>query len=214
MSVTYVYVSSILLAFLSSLISFRLDLSYPLKLFSCLLGLTFLVELAAAVMEYTHISNFWLYNTFALLEFWIYGYYYMQLIRSPVVKRSLRIFLKVFPIFWTITLVVVFQLKTWNSYGIVAGSFFTVLFVLSYYADIIGDMSIRHLRTLPEFWIATGMLIFYLAAIPFFGALNFLVKYHLEASKILAKLIMMLDTLMYLFFTYAFLCKMINIKKS
>lgn len=213
--IAYIYIASVLIAFLSSLNSFRLDFALHLKLFCCLLGLTLLVELLSCILLYRfHYSNTWLYNSFTLVEFSAYGYYYLLLIPEEKWRRFIRLFLVIFPIFWLITVFFVFRLNTWNSYVIIVGGFFSVLFAILYYYRIIAAAEILPLRNLPEFWIATGMLIFYLGALPYFGTLNFLVKYHLQVAKSLSTVLVVLDTLMYLLFSYGFLCRTINTKRS
>jgi hypothetical protein len=212
---TIVYVSSVLIAFLSSLKSFRLDFPVHLKLFSCLLGLTAAVELLSALLVYVlHKPNSWLYNFFTLVEFWVYGYYYLQLVRVQALRRILQIFLIIFPIFWVVTVFFIFGFNTWNSYVVIFGSFFSVLFAVMYYHQLIIAREIQSLRRLPEFWIATGMLIFYLGALPYFGMLNFLIKYNMDVARSLLKVLKVLDTLMYLLFSYGFLCRIIITKKS
>lgn len=203
----YIYLASILIAFLSSLTSFRLDYSFPMKLLSVLIGLTFAVEIAAVAMERARISNFWLYNVFALVEFWFYGYFYLRLIKGARSQILLKAFLIAMPVFWVATLIIVLKLGTWNSYGMIVGSFFSTVFVLLFYYELLVGKESPPLRSHPEFWVATGMLIFYLPALPFFGTLNYLVAQHREVSKILAVVIMGLDTIMYLLFSYAFLCR-------
>jgi hypothetical protein len=89
-----------------------------------------------------------------------------------------------------------------------------VLCCLLYYYRILTAHEITNLRTLPEFWIATGMLIFYMAALPYFGSLNFLVRYHMNVAKNLWIVLVCLNTCMYTFFTYGYLCWIRNTKKS
>ncbi|HMI63947.1 MAG TPA: hypothetical protein VK518_23685 [Puia sp.] len=209
----YIYLASVLIAFLSSLTSFRLDLPFHLKLFSCLLGLTLLVELTASILVFGyHRSNRWLYNGFMLVEFSTYAYYYLRIIPSRKLKKILQAFLLIFPIFWGIV-----EIKTgfyaWNGFVVTVGSFFSVLFALMYYYRIITTPEIMVLRTLPEFWIATGMVIFYLGSFSFFGMLNFINKYPKVAVRLL-DVYEILDIVMYALFSYGFLCRIINTKKS
>jgi len=212
---TFFYILSILVAFLSSLNSFRLDFPFHLRLFSCLLGLTFFVEVTATVMAFgMHQSNNWVYNGFTLLEFWAYGYFFRFLLPGRRLQRLMIAFMIIFPIFWVITVFYLFGFTAWNSYVIITGSFFSVLFCLLYYYRLLTTDEVKNLRTLPEFWIATGMLIFYMAALPYFGSLNFLIQYHIKAAQNLLMVLQGLDICMYLFFTYGFLCRIHNIKKS
>jgi hypothetical protein len=212
---TYIYIFSILVAFLSSLNSFRLGFSVHLRVFAVLLGLTFFVEVTAAILAWgLDRANNWVYNSFTLVEFWIYGYFFRSLLPGQTTKRLVTGFLVMFPLFWGITVFYLFGFTAWNSYVIIVGSFFCVLFCLLYYYRILTAHEILNLRHLPEFWIATGMLIFYMAALPYFGSLNFLIQYHLKAANNLLTVLQCLDTLMYILFTYGFLCRIRNTKKS
>jgi hypothetical protein len=215
-TLTYIYLASILIAFLSSLNSFRLDLPFHLKLFSCLLGLTLVVELFQGVfIRVFHFkNNFWIYNAFGLVEFWLYGYFYYRVIEVKILRRIIFLFMVIFPIFWVITIFFLFGFNVWNSYVVIVGSFFSVLFAVMYYYQLITAREIRSLRNMPEFWIATGMLIFYLGELPFYGTLNFLMSHNLGLTKSLLNILKVLDTLMYGLFSYGFLCLTINTRKS
>ena len=211
-----VYILAILIAFLSSLISFRLDFPVHFKIFSFLLALTFLVEFFVGfVVKVFHFkNNFWVYNAFSLVEFWTFGYFYYQVIRIKLLRRIIFLFLVIFPIFWLITVFFLFGFNIWNSYVIIVGSFFSILFAIMYYCQVVTAREIQSLRNLPEFWIATGMLIFYLGALPYFGTLNFLIGHYLQVAQSLLKVLVVLDTLMYAMFAYGFLCRIINTTKS
>jgi hypothetical protein len=212
---TYIYLLSILAAFLSSVIASGRGLSRELRMFSWLLGLTLAVEITAAMLAHVvRRSNNWVYNSFTLVEFWVYGYFFSMILAGRWAKRIVLGFLIVFPIFWGVTVLYLFGFKHWNSYVIIVGSFFTVLFCLLYYYQLATAPDRPDLRRLSEFWIATGMLIFYMAALPYFGLLNFLIQYHLEAARDLLIVLQCLDTLMYILITYGYLCRTLNIKKS
>ncbi len=212
----YIYVGSIAIAFISSLISFRLDYPFHLKLFSILLGLTFVVEFFVTFIEkkFHYKNNYWIYNAFTLVEFWVYAYWYYSITTIKNLKKVMLFFLFAFPVFWFITVFFVFGFNVWNSYVIIVGSFFSIVFVASYYYQLISSPSLTVLRLQPEFWIATGMLIFYLGALPYFGMLNFLMKNHMSVAVTLLTVLITLDIFMYLLFSYGFLCQIINTKKS
>jgi hypothetical protein len=207
-----IYVAAVVIAFLSSLLSFRLDLSAHLKTFSLLLALTVLTELTADILNYKRINNWWLYNLFMLIEFPAYAWFYLQVIRKKRLRRILWFFLLIFPIFWAV-LIWKSGLRNWNGAIITVGSFFSVLFALMYYHRIITSPDILTLRTLPEFWIATGMLIFYLGSFAFFGMMNFILK-HPEVAARLITIYQILDILMYCLFSYGFLCRIMSTKRS
>jgi hypothetical protein len=215
-AINYIYIAVILIAFLSSLISFRLDLPFHYKLFSCLLGLTFVVEFfATIVVRVLHQrNNFWIYNAFTLLEFWAYGYFFYRVIQIKILRRIIFLFLLIYPIFWCVTIFFLFGFNIWNSYVLTVGSFFSVVFVIMYYYQVIANQEIQSVQNLPEFYIAAGILIFYLAALPYFGTLNYLMSHSRTMATTLLKVLKILDTLMYALFSYGFLCQIVTPKKS
>lgn len=211
----YVYLLSILLAFLSSLISFRLDLAFQWKLFACLLGLTLPVEIIATASAYvTKSHNAWLYNGFALLEFLAYGYIFRALLPEKNSQWLFITFFLLFPVIWLISIKAIFGFEKWNSYVIVTGSFFTVVWSLLVYYKILLSHEVRPLKNIPEFWFATAMLTGYLATLPYYGALNFLNQYHKKVASDLYPVLRFANICMYLTFTYVFICQIRNTKKS
>jgi hypothetical protein len=157
-TLSYIYIAFILLAALSSLVAWRLDLPIHLKIFSCLLGLNFLVEFFAAVIApaYHLRPRSSVYNVFYLVQFWTYGYYYYRLIRVKLLRRLILFFLLLFPVFWAGTVFFLLGFNHWDSYLLIVGSFFSIVLSLFYYYQLITDQEPPSLRQLPEFWIATG----------------------------------------------------------
>jgi hypothetical protein len=207
---SYIYIAFIGIAFLSSLVSWRLGLGIHLKIFSCLLGLTLLVEVFAAVAEPAFhlrpLSS--VYNIFFLLQFWTYGYYYYRLIRVKLLRKFILYFLVLFPLFWAATVFFLLGFNRWDSYLLIVGSFFSIVLSLFYYYQLIIEQEPPSLRMLPEFWIATGMLLFYLGALPYFGTVNFLVHHNLLTGRGgLVNTVRLLDILMYGAIGFGFVCR-------
>lgn len=209
---TYIYTGIIGIAFLSSLISFRLGYPWHLRLFSLLLGLTFIVEGVAVTMMKARVNNVGVYNTFMLVEFWAYAYYYSLIIKIRSAQKVIRWFLWLFPIFWVLAVFVLFGWKKWNSYVVVAGSLFVIYFSAVYYYQLFTQPTLVRLSRTPEFWISTGLILFYSCNLPYIGMLNFLVTNYLLLARRLMDALDILNIVMYSIFIYAYLCK-ISIKK-
>jgi hypothetical protein len=216
--IDYTYLVVLVIAFLCSLMSFRAGLPFHLKLLALLLGLTVAVEMFARFcLPFFHLKyNTPVYSSFALVEFWVYGYFFYLLIRTKILRRIVFVFLWIFPIFWLLTTLYLFKFQKWNTYVTVAGSFCIILFVLMYFYQLIAAKEMQPIRRLPEFWIVTGMLMFYLWELPFFGTLNFFMGYyttHAAVNNGLLNARLILDTLMYAFISYGYLCQIINTTK-
>ena len=211
-----IYIVILAISFLSSLLSFRLDYPFHLKLFSVLLGITLLVEYFASFG--LHLlntkSNIALYNSFMLVEFEGFAWYYLQIIKFSSIKKIVIIFLYLFPLFWLITVFFIFGINHWNSYLVIAGSSFTIFLSGIFYYQLFTASELIKLTKSPEFWIATGMMIFYSCNLPFLGMFNFLTKSYATLAYKLESILQVLDAVMYSIFIYAFLCRMINTERS
>lgn len=207
----YLYISLIGLAFLSSLVSFRLDYPFHLKLFSIIIGAAFLTEILAVFVTKTfHFkTNLPVYNIFILLEFWGYGFYFYKITSRTAIKKLIQFYLYLFPVFWMFTTFFYFKLGIWNSYSIIIGSFFTICFSVGYYYQFFTSHSLINiqLRKHAEFWIATGLILFYSCQLPYVGMLNFLMTNYPGLATGLLPLLQIFNILMYSIFIYAFLCR-------
>lgn len=213
-------------------------MAWHLKMFSVLLGLTFLVEFTmifesiyftrllqhnilpdkpSTFLKYLNKSfnlkgNSWIYNPFNLFQDWVYFYYFTKIIFFSKIKKAINYLLWLFPVFWFVTVFFVFGFTTWNSYVIVVGATFTALLALTYFYQVLQLEEIVVLRYNSEFWIAIGMFIFYTCQVPYFGVLNFLIKNYQPLADRLISVLQVVASIMYLLFAYAFLCR-INTKK-
>ncbi len=193
---------------------FRERLPVHLKVFSVLLGVTLGVELlATSIIEWLHLkNNFSLYNFFILPEFLVYAWYYQRITSKKWIKNIIWVISFLFPVFWGYSVFLVFGINTFNSHIIVVSAFFSVFFGLSYYYELLHSDKFVGLSRHTEFWIATGMIIFYACQTPFYGMFNFLLANYLPLSRSLLIVLLFLNSTMYLIFMYAFLCR-INTRK-
>jgi hypothetical protein len=207
----YFYLTTIGLAFLASLLSFKYNYPRHLKLFSVLLGITFLVEITAnfVLTKSMGLSDYRsaLYNQFALFEFVAYAYFFYLISRNTQVKRIIVFFICLFPVLWIATTFFLFGYKGWNTVVITVGGYFTVLFALLYVYHSSGHEDVTRLSKRSEFWIAIGMVIFYSCQVPYLGMLNVLNKNYPTLTRYLLRASMVIDGIMYCFFIYAYLCR-------
>lgn len=211
------YIITITLAFLISLISFKLNYPIHLKIFSVLLAITSITEvLANFFLSNLHLqSNHPVYNIFMLIEFWAYAFYYRYIIRNKILQKVITAFLILFPLFWYTAVFYLFDgLEYWNSYLILVGFSFTILWSVAYCYQLFTSVELIKFRNQSEFWIAIGLLIFYTCNLPYLGMYNFLATNYSELAQQLKKVLQPTNCLMYSFFIYAYLCRTTIIMKS
>ena len=207
--ILYIAIAIIGICFLTSIVSFKLNYPFHLKLLSALVGYAFLTEIwANFLIKPLHMgTNMYVYNSYILAEYWVYALYFRFILRSAIIKKIVIGFLYVFPLFWFYTTFFVFGIKGWNSYVVVAGSFFTVCFAFTYYFQVFTDREMSALNNNSEFWIATGLIFFYSCQLPYAGMLHFLNTNFRPLAQNLLVVLQILNIIMYAFFTYAFLCR-------
>lgn len=204
------YILAIGASFIVSLISFRYNFPLHLKFFSILLGITLAAELTAVYLfRALHLgTNSPVYNSFMLVEFCSYSFFYMQIYRHPKVIAVTKAFLILIPVCWIDSTILKFGFLRWNSYFSIVGSSCTVILAVIYYAQLLSDTDpIKPLKH-PEFLISTGLLILYTCTIPYLGCLNYLVSYNLPLATSLLDVLRILNIIMYSLFLYAFICQM------
>jgi hypothetical protein len=157
-------------------------------------------------------STQWVYNLFVPLEFVCYGYFFLLIVKTKWIRQLIVVLVIVCLAGGVVTTILIFNFYQWNSYQAIAAALFTIVFTVSYYYELfISDVRFE-LRSKPEFWIATGLIIFYSCQLPFLGTVNYLVKTSMSLALSLLNVLRCIDILMYLIFCYAFLCRII-IKK-
>jgi len=203
-----IYITVLGSSFIVSLISFRWNFPFHLKFFSLLLGLTFLVELCAIPIFRTFSlgTNSQVYTPFMLVEFCAYTFYYRQILKNRNLLTSLLLLVVVLT--WLISTIFIFGFFKWNSYISITGCCCTIILAVCYYGQLLRSSEPVKLLRQPEFFIATGMLIFYSCQLPFLGALNYLVNNHYELARSLLRVLQILNIVMYSLFTFAFLCNL------
>lgn len=212
----YIYLAILFIAAVSAFTRIRKGLPFHLSVFALLLLYTFLVEWSAffksEFMEER--DNLQLYNCFMLVSFMAYAFYFKQIIKSTFIRNAILVFLYLYPIFWYFVVFFIFKIGEWNSYVYVIGGLFTVFWAIMYCYQLFTSEEIVRFRYCSEFWIAIGLIIFYSCGLPYMGMFNFLTKNHLQIAIYLRQVILISNIVMYSLFSYAFLCQMINTRKS
>lgn len=211
----YLYLIVLTLSALSAGIAMKRGLPRHLKIFAVLLFYTCLVELSVACLQkYLPDGNLQLYNFFMLVEFLWYAYYFRRIIRFRIVKRSIDVFLFLYPVIWYFIVFFIYRVDEWNSLVFVLGATFTIYISILYcYQSFIAEEIIQY-RYYSEFWIAVGLMIFYASATPYMGMFNLLTREYKELALLLKTFLRISNIIMYSLFLYAYVCQMISTRKS
>jgi hypothetical protein len=158
----------------------------------------------------TNNGNAQAYNFINLVELMLYALYFLQIIRSVIVRRLIKIFLCLFPLCWFFMVYFIYELTEWNAPVTVLGSAFTVFWAAVYLFELFISTDNIKLHRIAEFWVAVAILIFYPCYIPIIGLFNFAHNNFSDLTNVLLKINAILNIVMYLLFTYAFILNYFN----
>ncbi len=103
---------------------------------------------------------------------------------------------------------------SFQSVSYTVGNLLLLLLILRYFIQLVTSEAILNFKRDMLFWISAGLLIFYLGSFPFYGLQNTMAhKYH-ELYTYASYITYLLDSLMYLMFTFSFIWGKPNIKSS
>ncbi|MCX6316613.1 MAG: hypothetical protein NTW29_04945 [Bacteroidetes bacterium] len=210
-----IYLAVILIAVISSLNAFRLDMARPYKQFSVFIFFVFAVEACAVAWprlvsnyhwDYSN-ENHWIYNIYLLPAYLFYLYFYYNLLSNLKIKKAICYAGVVFFLTGLANLIFGQGLFTLNTYTVLAGGLLVVLLSISYFLEVIHSQDIRPLSTNALFWISSGAFLFHLTALLGLFFIIFLNHWYGRAAHATIMIIKITSILMYLFYSIAFLCQ-------
>lgn len=206
----YVPLITMAIAFLSSLtIYFRTDRETYLRYFPLFLLLVCAQE---AISDYRLsigiLNNLFYYNPYTIFVCCYYFLTIYWIIHSKKVKRIILFILFLYP---AIALINIFFIQKVNSFHTITyslGGLIIVALCIYYFFELFQVTRIVNLLHQPSFWICSGLLFYYSCSFPLYGFNNLLIASASPAvMKNLIIVFQILDVLLYLSFTIAFLCR-------
>lgn len=212
----YIYLGILTMAALTAIVSLKRGLSFPIRIIALVVLYTGMVEWsvffkAEFMLDKTNVQ---MYNFFHLVQYLAFAYYFQHIIHSSNIQKVIQVFLYLYPVFWYTMVFFVFNLNEWNSYVFMVGGVFTILWAVVYCYQLLAADEPVMLRYNGEFWIAIGLIFFYVCSVPYMGMFNFLAKFHDDLASLLKIPLQISNIVMYSLFTYAFICQLTITKKS
>jgi hypothetical protein len=177
-----------------------------LRLFPYFLLITLVGEITAWQFYLEGISNTALYNFLSTAAF----IFYMNLIRQVVFSRKAKKVIKwVMLLYLAGALINILFIQTLHSFHTITyslGCFLIVIISMYYFYQLFQLPHSTNLAREPAFWIASGLLFYYLCALPIMGAVNYLYTLPGVSARSLEQITTILNVLLYSLFTISFLC--------
>lgn len=113
--------------------------------------------------------------------------------------------LLVYLIAWVLEWLYLREKKMWfSSFSYLMGNIFLLILLVNYFIRFVTSNEILQYRSDMMFWVAAGILVFFVGTLPFYGLRNFLYYNYRGIFYFYWDASYFLDCLMYLFFTFSF----------
>jgi len=187
-------------AFTVATITYKKHKNTKQKYFIYFLGFVLVVELLGYLIpQLFKIKNQFIYNIFTIVSFSFYLYWFNLILKR---KRLINIgyILFAISIFFSIFFEDFFK-DLWKI-SLTTGTVLVLFFSVFFYYDLLKRNEVFYYQKSQNFWIVTGLLIFYIAFLPIQ-----LLQPYLDVKSINYRIIItILNIILYGIFTISFLC--------
>ena len=147
-----------------------------LKFFVVFLACAFFVEIAALYLHSEQIDNLILYNILTFIEFNCLLFFLKEDLVIQDEKFKVRLIIIVFNIVYTISSIyyIIYEslLQKYNSIASIAGSVLLTIALFLFFKGLLNSNKILNYKKSLSFWIAFGLLVYYLGTIPITSIMN------------------------------------------
>ena len=191
-----------------ALITFRRWMALHFKVLLVFVFLYAFVDTAGAIIGPYYGSDHFLFNLLWGIQYLVIAYFYYHTLQSRIIKKVILIFFVLFPIFFFINACWIQGFFTLQTYSIVLGGSFMLLFAVAYIWQVYISTETQSIFRDPVFWFSLAWLFYYGLNVPYLGMLNYLWENNPKfALRFYLMVIDVSDCLRNLFLIIGFLCK-------
>ncbi len=216
LSVHYIYLIPLLAATLVSLRSFWHNWPRPFRQFSLFLFVTLSIEcLAISWKLYLHKTafwnfkpwNVWIYDAFVIIKLLFFMWFYYQILSSAKIKNIIR--KSMIPVFLlgVLEYILINAPHDTNTYTLVGGNLIIVFLCLSFFRQLLNDVTVKTLKNNPALLISISTMIYHSATTPFFIYMNLLNNKSPQLFVDFFSINHVFNIIMYSLYLTSFLCK-------
>ena len=172
-----------------------------------LICFTGVAESVGLLLMINHTNNGFIFHILQPIEYGLIALFYRDSFPGAQTKKIAIVSITVFFIFCLIDTLTLEPLSTPNSNQFLVEAILLICWSTYYLYQILQRESYLPLRSIPEFWISTGVLFFYAGAFFLMGLLNYLTKTDFALAKRLFFINHLLNVILYGLYITGFLWK-------
>jgi hypothetical protein len=128
------------------------------------------------IARYYKLNNHFYYNLVWGVQYMVIAYFYYHTLQSRIIKKIIVGFFALFPIFFIINASWIQGFYRLQTYSIVLGASFMLLFAVSYIWQVYTSTETQSIFRDPVFWFSLAWLFYYGLTAPYLGMLNYLLN--------------------------------------
>ena len=194
-------------------ILFNKGLPRPFSLLPFYLLLTLTIEIIGWRIGAQGKNNTIYYNFFSIFSLIFYSYFIYHLLTSRTIKTIIIVAAIIWPVIALINLIFVQGLHQFNTMTYAISSMLIIIFCVCFFFELFKKSEALNLKRNPGFWFVTGLLFFNACTLPLLGLANYIYQFSPVLINNFATILTILNILLYVLFTIAFLCRKSNYPK-
>lgn len=177
-----------------------------LRLFTWFLIFTLLIQLTGiAYSFYTKKSNHFIFNFYILIQFLFYFFLFYKTFEKQNLKIIIQLMAVLFVTYYFYNLFFGTGFFIFSTAGNTLGSILIIICCLLYFVSLFKSELILNYFRIPMFWIATGLLFYFVGNFIYLSLMGYIVKHNLDTAGNFYVLLVTLNFLLYGLFTSGFL---------
>ncbi|HJS54953.1 MAG TPA: hypothetical protein VJ765_10425 [Chitinophagaceae bacterium] len=158
-----------------ALITFRKWMPLHFKLLLVFVFLYAFADTAGSIIgSYHGLNNHFLYNLIWGVQYMIIAYFYYHTLQNRLIRKVILGFFALFSIFFLINACWIQGFYRLQTYSIVLGASFMLLFAVAYIWQVYTSTETQSIFRDPVFWFSLAWLFYYGLTAPYLGMLNYL----------------------------------------
>lgn len=179
MIISIVHIISFIVVFLYLYFHFKYQENDWTRYFLGFLISISLIDFIALLLHWNELNTMFLYNLIIIFEFNFVFLFFLKIARRKPFKKTIKIVILIFNLVYIITLFyygISLLFKTYNTISVLIGSTLIGIVSILYLREFLLSDKITNYKKDNTFWITTGLLIYYLGAMPLIAIINFLTE--------------------------------------
>jgi len=195
------------LSAITAIAMYRKQWPFYFRVFAIFIIVYAIMDTFGNILAFNDVTNHFYYNILHTSVFLVVPYFFYCQLRSDVLKKIVRAYFIIFPLF---VLIDIFWLQNFYrllTYAYVVGGSMIMILSIAYLWQLYTKEEVLNIFRDPVFWFSLAYLFFFAVSVPYFGMLNYLLQNHPEFTELYYRFIFDGAICLHnLFITVGFLC--------